>query len=137
MEIFPTNAVFEPGHRLRSAITTGDFQHQGPNLSTLANSTGGVTTLYFDAAHASRVYLGAVQPAAAPAATPTQSAAAGVSSARQTVRGRPAPSRDSAATGMQNTAGRIPLVAPLAGALFALSVVCAAGARRWRRRSVA
>ncbi|HEV3231301.1 MAG TPA: CocE/NonD family hydrolase, partial [Candidatus Dormibacteraeota bacterium] len=59
VEVFPTSLVLEPGHRLRLGLTTGDLPHQGPNLSTLANSIGGVTTVYFDPAHPSRIYLGA------------------------------------------------------------------------------
>jgi len=44
VEVFPTAAAFQPGHRLRIALTTADLPHQGPNISTLANSAGGVTT---------------------------------------------------------------------------------------------
>jgi putative CocE/NonD family hydrolase len=62
VEVFPTAVTLEPGHRLRIAITTADLPHQGPNASTLANSIGGVTTVYFDAQHPSRVYLGADRP---------------------------------------------------------------------------
>jgi hypothetical protein len=58
VEIFPTSLVVQPGHRLRLALTTGDLPHQGPNLSTLADSVGGTTTVYFGGTHASRVYLG-------------------------------------------------------------------------------
>jgi hypothetical protein len=60
VEIFPTSLVVRPGHRLRVSLTTGDLPHQGPNLSTLANSTGGVDTFYFGGERASAVYLGAV-----------------------------------------------------------------------------
>jgi putative CocE/NonD family hydrolase len=59
VEIFPTSLVLEPTDRLRFAITTGDLPHQGPNLSTLAGSAGGVTSLYFDPGHPSRLLVGA------------------------------------------------------------------------------
>ena len=138
VEVFPTNAVFEPGHRLRIALTTGDFPHQGPNLSTLANSTGGVTTLYFDAAHPSRVYVGAVQPVTAGAAgAATRPAAAGSSTstgAGQTVRARSAPRSTPTTAGLRNTASRVPVFVPLAGALLVLCAVCAAAVMRRRRR---
>jgi putative CocE/NonD family hydrolase len=62
VEVFPSSFVIEPGHRLRFALTTGDLPHQGPNLSTLANSVGGVTTLYFGGSTPSRVYLGTDSP---------------------------------------------------------------------------
>jgi putative CocE/NonD family hydrolase len=65
VEVFPTSFVVQPGHRLRLSLTTADLPHQGPNLSTLANSTGGVTTLYFGAKQPSRVYLGALPASAA------------------------------------------------------------------------
>jgi putative CocE/NonD family hydrolase len=58
VEVFPSSFVIQPGHRLRFAITTGDLPHQGPNLSTLANSVGGVTTVYFGGSTPSRLWLG-------------------------------------------------------------------------------
>jgi putative CocE/NonD family hydrolase len=78
VEVFPTSLVVQPGHRLRVAITTADLPHQGPNVSTLANSLGGITTVYFGGAHQSRVYLGALSPASMPsaAAASTRGAAA-------------------------------------------------------------
>ena len=66
VEVFPTSFVVQPGHRLRVSITTADLPHQGPNASTLANSMGGVTTMYFGAGHPSRVYLGALGAVQAP-----------------------------------------------------------------------
>jgi putative CocE/NonD family hydrolase len=63
IEIFPTSLVVQPGHRLRLSITTGDLPHQGPNLSTLANSIGGVDTIYFGGSTPSSVYVGAVDAA--------------------------------------------------------------------------
>jgi putative CocE/NonD family hydrolase len=83
VEIFPTSLVLQPGHRLRVAITTGDLPHQGPNLSTLADATGGITTVYFGSKHPSRVFLGAPAGqtaglAAAAAVTPQASTGAAV-----------------------------------------------------------
>ncbi len=66
VEVFPTSVALQPGHRLRIALTTADLPHQGPNASILANSAGGVTTVYFDSAHPSRVYLGADLPLPTP-----------------------------------------------------------------------
>lgn len=60
IEVFPTSAVFQKGHRLRVSITTGDLPHQGPNASTLADSTGGIDTIYFGGKTPSAVYLGTV-----------------------------------------------------------------------------
>ncbi|MGI8609558.1 MAG: CocE/NonD family hydrolase [Candidatus Dormibacteria bacterium] len=60
IEIFPTSVVLQPGHRLRLNISTGDLPHQGPNSSTLANSAGGVDTIYYGGATPSAVYLGVV-----------------------------------------------------------------------------
>ncbi|HEY8738958.1 MAG TPA: CocE/NonD family hydrolase C-terminal non-catalytic domain-containing protein, partial [Candidatus Dormibacteraeota bacterium] len=68
IEVFPTSLVLQPGHRLRFSVTTGDLPHQGPNLSTLANSIGGITTLYFGGKTPSSVYLGAVGSSPRPAA---------------------------------------------------------------------
>ena len=81
VEVFPTSFVVQPGHRLRLSLTTADLPHQGPNLSTLANSTGGVTTMYFGATHPSRVYLGALPaPTAAGGAGKSSPANAGATS---------------------------------------------------------
>jgi len=74
VEIFPTSLVLMPGHSLRVSITTGDLPHQGPNLSTLSNSTGGVDTIYFGPDHPSRVYLGDPAEAGAPASATSFSA---------------------------------------------------------------
>ena len=140
VEVFPTSLVLEPGHRLRIAITTGDFPHQGPNASTLANSVGGVTTVYFDTAHPSRVYLGAAHPitlggaapaAAAPAASTSQPDTAAVAGAQPA---RPAAHAPLATGALRDTASRLPAMVPVAGVLAALAALSGALALRGRRR---
>ncbi len=142
VEVFPTSLALEPGHRLRIALTTGDFPHQGPNLSTLANSVGGVTTVYFDPAHRSRVYLGADQPGfrsfptvmpgrgaqtnTAPAQAPAAPAAAGVSKAA------PAPVAGGT-TAITPAASRVPVGALYSGLGLLLLLAAGAGLRRRRR----
>src|SRR5437016_9720972 len=65
IEIFPTSAVIEPGHSLRLTIATGDFPHETSTASTLANSAGGIDTLYLGPDHPSSIYLGTVSPSPA------------------------------------------------------------------------
>ena len=134
IEVFPTNAVIEPGHRLRIAITTADLPHQGPNTSTLANSAGGVTTVYFDATHPSRVFLGTPgvstpYAVAAPAAANAVAAAphSAAPAAPQITPAGPVPAT------LRTAASRVPVDAWFA-ALIA-SVVFA-GASLWARRRV-
>ena len=120
VEIFPTSLVVEPGHRLRLSLTTGDLPHQGPNLSTLANSVGGVTTVYFDAQHQSRIYLGsdAKQHAVSVGAAFTATVPGGTQAAH---------------VGVPNTSSGGPAAAPAGVALLALlGGAGAMGARRPR-----
>jgi putative CocE/NonD family hydrolase len=150
IEIFPTSLVVQPGHRLRVSITTGDLPHQGPNASTLANSSGGVDTIYFGGANASRVYVGAVgaasgqqgQPAAAarPAASSAAAAPQAASADNAQVAGAPAARPVAVSTlGSARPAGAhvkwTPgLVATTAGLLASLMVVGFAAGARFRRR---
>lgn len=57
VEIFPTSAVLEPGHRLELAVASGDFPHQIPTAATLLGSLGGTTTVLTDPQHPSYVAL--------------------------------------------------------------------------------
>jgi putative CocE/NonD family hydrolase len=143
VEVFPTSLALEPGHRLRIALTTGDLPHQGPNLSTLANSVGGVTTVYFDAAHPSRVYLGADQPtrghrslSANPAGTSQAHAAAAQPAAAAPAASQVAVTPAHAVaitTPIRTTATRIPAGVVYSGLALAL-LICAGAALRRRRR---
>ena len=138
VEVFPTAAAFEPGHRLRIALTTGDFPHQGPNLSTLANSAGGVTTLYFDAAHPSRVYLGAQDvtstrrsaAAPAPAAAASTADAAAPGAAHRTA----GTTATTTAPALRDTAGHLSPALPLAAILVAVGAMTASALAVRRRR---
>jgi predicted acyl esterase len=57
VEVFPTNAVILPGHRLRVTITSGEFPHQLAPIPALANSLAGSTAILTDPAHRSYVAL--------------------------------------------------------------------------------
>jgi hypothetical protein len=60
VEVFPTNAVILPGHRLRITIASGDFPHQLAPLPSLAGSLTGTTTILTDPRHRSYVALPAL-----------------------------------------------------------------------------
>jgi putative CocE/NonD family hydrolase len=57
VEVFPTSALLQPGHRLRVAVGPGDFPHQVPPLPQLQGSLGGQVTILHDRAHPSSVVL--------------------------------------------------------------------------------
>ncbi len=145
VEVFPTSLALEPGHRLRIALTTGDLPHQGPNLSTLANSVGGVATVYFDPAHPSRVYLGADQRTSRrpmSASTPAHAAQAQAAPAQPAV--APPAAHHPTVTPVhavainapiRTTASRVPADALYSGVAVALlGFVVATWLRRRRRR---
>jgi putative CocE/NonD family hydrolase len=138
VEVFPTSLVLQAGHRLRVSITTGDAPHQGPNASTLANSTAGVDTLYFGGKTPSAVYLGAVGDTsraiprtASTGGTPTN--AASVQAASPGIDGATATAGSGGVAGFHTlpAAARVPLQ-PLVTGIGAglLVIVLAAGA--WR-----
>jgi putative CocE/NonD family hydrolase len=60
VEVFPTNALIEPGHSLRVAISSGDFPHQLAPLPALESSLAGTTTILTDPNHPSYVTLPAI-----------------------------------------------------------------------------
>ena len=57
VEIFPTSAVIQAGHKLRIAVGASDFPHGLPPLPDLVQSILGVLSVYSDAAHPSKVVL--------------------------------------------------------------------------------
>ena len=57
VEVFPTNAVIRPGHRLRLTVSSGDFPHQIPPVPALARSLAGTTTILTDPQHPSSLVL--------------------------------------------------------------------------------
>lgn len=57
VEIFPTSAVIQTGHKLRIAVGASDFPHGLPPLPDLVQSLLGVISVYSDAAHPSKVVL--------------------------------------------------------------------------------
>jgi hypothetical protein len=57
VEILPTDAVIQPGHRLQVMVSPSDFPHAVPTLPALARQTGGILTVLHDADHPSYVAL--------------------------------------------------------------------------------
>lgn len=57
VEIFPTSAVIQTGHKLRIAVGASDFPHGLPPLPDLVQSILGVLSIYSDAEHPSKVVL--------------------------------------------------------------------------------
>jgi hypothetical protein len=55
VEIFPTDAVILPGHRLRLVLTSGDVPHLMATAPDAANSQGAVNSVNLDPAHPSYV----------------------------------------------------------------------------------
>jgi hypothetical protein len=60
VEVFPTNALIMPGHRLRVTIASGDFPHQLAPLPALARSLAGTTTILTDPRRRSYIELPAI-----------------------------------------------------------------------------
>ncbi len=58
LEVFPTSARILPGHSLRLTLTGADLPHESPTLSTLADSTGAITDVWFGGARSSSLYIG-------------------------------------------------------------------------------
>ena len=57
LEIFPTSAVIEPGHRLRLTLTTSDVPHEAGTASTDTASAAGAVTILFGPQDPSYLYL--------------------------------------------------------------------------------
>jgi len=117
IEVFPTLATFQAGHRIRLDISTGDVPHMAPSISHQASSVGTVMLIDRDPANPSYLSL-PVAPAPAAAAAQTTG---------------PAPSQGTGAatTTLPNTAP--PAATPAAIAAVAI-LPCAAWYARRRRR---
>jgi uncharacterized protein len=63
VEIFPTDAVIEPGHRLRLALTHGDVPHMLAAAPDALNSLGAVDSVHIDPAQPSFLTLPVAGPA--------------------------------------------------------------------------
>jgi uncharacterized protein len=57
VEVFPTAALFAPGHSLRLSLQPSDAPHLAPPLPQLDNEVGGILSLYHDARHPSAVVI--------------------------------------------------------------------------------
>jgi putative CocE/NonD family hydrolase len=57
VEVFPTGAVLEKGHRLRITVQAFDTPHLSPTAPELADGAGGVITLHHSPAYPSRIVL--------------------------------------------------------------------------------
>ncbi|WP_192909597.1 CocE/NonD family hydrolase [Gandjariella thermophila] len=57
VELFPTGADVQPGHRLRVTFQSFDTPHLAPTLPQLAGTIGGVISIYHDAARPSQIVL--------------------------------------------------------------------------------
>jgi putative CocE/NonD family hydrolase len=62
IEVFPTSATIQPGHRLQLTVAPSDFPHQIPNQAQLAGSLGGTVQVLNDPAHASYLALPVIGP---------------------------------------------------------------------------
>jgi len=61
LELLPTTVALQPGHRLRLAVSTGDFPNSPPTAHLLGTAAGGVTTILFDRTHPSALRLSQVR----------------------------------------------------------------------------
>jgi putative CocE/NonD family hydrolase len=57
VEVFPTSAVIQKGHRLRVAVGPGDFPHQLPPAPQALAELGGAVEILHDAGHPSALTL--------------------------------------------------------------------------------
>ena len=57
VEVFPTHATIDPGHRIRVTVSTADFPHLLPTAPELANLAGGVYQLQRGGADASSITI--------------------------------------------------------------------------------
>jgi putative CocE/NonD family hydrolase len=67
VELFGTNAVFQPGHRIRLVLTHGDIPHLLSTLPDTVNQLGAVDSVHLDPASPSFLTIG--EPTAAPTCT--------------------------------------------------------------------
>ena len=57
VEVFPTGAVLQKGHRLRVTVQAFDTPHLAPTAPSSPNGAGGVITLHHSTAYPSRLVL--------------------------------------------------------------------------------
>ncbi|NHM32489.1 hypothetical protein G8761_18130 [Bacillus sp. C11] len=57
VEIFPTNAFIQKGHKLRIAVGPSDFPHSLSPLPQFGKQLGGIVTIMHDSLHLSSVVL--------------------------------------------------------------------------------
>jgi predicted acyl esterase len=63
LEVFPTAALIEPGHRLRLTLTTYDFPHLVPTRPARRALTGGVYQVRQGGESPSRIVIPLADPA--------------------------------------------------------------------------
>jgi predicted acyl esterase len=57
VEVFPTGAVLEKGHRLRITVQSFDTPHLTPSIPQLVDELGGVITIYHSPRYKSRLIV--------------------------------------------------------------------------------
>jgi predicted acyl esterase len=62
IEVFPTSATIQPGHRLELTVAPSDFPHQIPNQAQLTGSLNGTVQVLNDPAHPSYLALPVIGP---------------------------------------------------------------------------
>lgn len=62
IEVFPTSATIQPGHRLQLTVAPADFPHQIPNQAQIVGSLNGTVEILNDPAHRSYLALPVIGP---------------------------------------------------------------------------
>ena len=134
IEVFPTSAAIQPGHRLRISITPYDLPHASPPLPSGLDSFLGTVTVLSDAAHPSSVVFPVIgAPATAKSAGDATVAAVGAVSGADPAA---VASADAAATtGAARSRQALPLTGGTDLSLGALLVLAALwlARRSWHR----
>jgi putative CocE/NonD family hydrolase len=116
IEVFPTFATFQPGHRIRLDVSTGDFPHSIETVPNLANSLGAVAMVDRGGANASYVTLPVIRGLGAAA---SGAANGGATTPTAPVIGTIAPQTPNTSASKGSAAGGV-VIALLAPALLAL-----------------
>jgi putative CocE/NonD family hydrolase len=128
IEVFPTFATFDTGHRIRLDVGTGDSPHMTLSTPHQAQSTGAVFMVDRDPANPSFVSLPVMAP---PNEATVEASSAGSSGAAQPG----APPSAAAAVGLPNTApAPVPAWPSVAGVVLGAGVMLARK-RGWSRES--